>query len=124
MRHPFTLSEGNFGGRDLDCAVDLNGIAVDYFTIKSQCDFNAQGTLAGRSWTNNCNDRVSYWRGTHARENSTRKRITSQMRLSNNSPPISWLRVKRIVRKTGGDCLVHFSHFNSRIERFQNLIVS
>src|SRR4029077_18059338 len=59
MRNSFTFLQGNFGGRYLNSLVDLDGIAIDDFAIQSQGDFDAQRALAGRSWTNNCNYRIS-----------------------------------------------------------------
>src|SRR5215470_3224403 len=96
MGNSLTFLEGNLGRRDLNSLVDLDGIAIDDFAIESQRDFDTEGALAGRRWANNSN--YGIWRrlGTHARENSMRKRITSQMRLSSSSPPISWLRENRM----------------------------
>ncbi|HSB28275.1 MAG TPA: hypothetical protein VLE19_10485, partial [Pyrinomonadaceae bacterium] len=64
---------------------DLDRIAIDYLAVEFQCEFNSERAFAGRCWPDNSN----HWafRQGHARENITRKRITSQMSNRTTRPP-------------------------------------
>ena len=94
VRNAFTFFKGNLRRSDLNALVDLHRIAVDDLAIELQSDFNSERTLTRCSWTND-----GYYRLTgfaHEPENITRKRITIQTVVRRSSPPINWLRVKRI----------------------------
>src|SRR6185503_11336173 len=99
MRNTTTLLERHFGGCDLYVLIDLDRVAIDYFTVHCQRQFDSQGAFAGCGWANDGNQRFGLFLCVcaHAREDSTRKMTSSQRSASSRSAPIIWLREKRMV---------------------------
>ena len=47
MRNAAPRVDRNFGSRDLNLLINLDGIAVDNLAVQLQSDFNSESTLAG-----------------------------------------------------------------------------
>ena len=78
----------NFRGGNLDPLVNLNRIAVDDFAVELEGKFDGERAFSGSSGANDGEDRFWKRRRAHAREDSMRKRITSQMRRRRTRPPM------------------------------------
>jgi hypothetical protein len=88
MWNTLPFCNGNFGSSNLDTAIDLHRIAIDDLAIELESDLNPERALPGSSRTYYNDNWIPRLIGSHARENTMRKRITAQMRRSNSRPPM------------------------------------
>ena len=72
MRDAFPFFDRNLSRRYLNAPIDLNRVAVNDLAAQLQRQFNAQRAFTRGSWTNDRDNGIERFVGTHARENNMR----------------------------------------------------